>query len=188
MFARAAALALIATLAPACGGEGGTGGPTGAVAETGTVATEAAATTEGGSAAERADYIARADAMCAEVGASKEGQELSTSLDELRETPQTDPSFDDKAAAHFRKVLRLAHRFRDEFAALPPPRDDEAQVREFLNASDEATEHLEDVIAALESGRDPRPTLEAYGAAIAKASRLAEAYGFQICGRNDQQG
>ena len=142
-------------------------------------------TTEAAAASpSRAEYVAKADAFCSEAASSKAGQAVSRSLAELRRTPRSDPAFRTKLGAHFRKVLRLARSLSDEFEAMEPPPEDRERIEEFHRANDEAIARLEDVVEAFERRKDPQEALKAYGAAIAKADRLAEAYGFEVCARN----
>ena len=163
-------------LAVGCGGE--------RAGEEGTVANSpATASEEQSQSTNRAEYIAKADATCAEAASSKEGLALSRSLEGLERTPDDDPGFWRKAAAHFRKVLKFARSFSGEFKAIEPPPEDRERIEEFHKANDEAVARLQDVVDALDGREEPRDELDAYASALAKADRLAEAYGFEVCAR-----
>jgi acyl-CoA reductase-like NAD-dependent aldehyde dehydrogenase len=134
-------------------------------------------------AAGHAEYVAEADAYCTRMAADPE---LVESLAELREVPENSPTFPDRAAAHFRLVRDLALDAREELAAIEPPEALRPRVEDFLTANDEAIEELRDIIAALEGGDTAPDSADAYGRKLAEADRLAEAIGFEVCGRIGQ--
>lgn len=134
--------------------------------------------TESGPSSTRAAYIARADAFCADAASDPE---LSQSLEQLENTPQSDPNFRALAEDHFRLVLEIAERARGGFMEIEPPEADRPAITELNAANDRALERLRDVISALEGSGDPSPELDSYAQAIAAAGRLADAYGFKLC-------
>jgi hypothetical protein len=161
--------ALIATLAlgsAACGGS-----------DEGAATTVTAA---GDPAPGQAEYVAEADAYCT---SAVSGTEVSDSLAELRKIPETSPAFPERAAAHFRLVLDLARDARDDLAAIEPPDSLRPRVEDFLTVNDEAIEELRGVIAAFERGETAGDAVNAYIGKLAEADRLAEAIGFEVCGR-----
>jgi hypothetical protein len=141
-------------------------------------ATTATATTP--PAPSPAEYVAEADAFCTRAVS---GTEVNESLTELRKIPETSPQFSERAAAHFRLVLELANEARDELAAIEPPDALRPRVEDFLDVNDEAIEELGGVIAALEGGENDPESLNAYIDKLAEADRIAEAIGFEVCGR-----
>jgi hypothetical protein len=134
--------------------------------------------TESGPPSARAAYIARADAFCADTASNSE---LSQSLEQLENTPESDPNFRALAEEHFRLVLEIAEDARDGFMAIEPPQTDQAPIAELNAANDRAIDELRDVISALEGSDDPTPELDSYAQAIGAAARLADAYGFEVC-------
>jgi hypothetical protein len=161
---RCASLVAIVVLSACGGSDGQTTGPQ----------------TESSPPSARAAYIARADAFCADVASNPE---LAQSLEQLENTPESDPNFRTLAEDHFRLVLEIAEDARDGFMAIEPPQPDQAAIAELNAANDRAVEQLRDVISALEGSDDPTPELESYGQAIGAAERLADAYGFDVCAR-----
>jgi hypothetical protein len=139
---------------------------------------EAATTTtvSSGTAPGQAEYVAEADALCSRV---LSGTDVNESLTELRKSPE----FPERAAAHFRLVHDLAVDAREEFAAIEPPDALRPRVEDFLSVNEEAIEELRGVIEALESGDTEPEVVNAYIEKLAEADRLAEAIGFEVCGR-----
>ena len=129
----------------------------------------------------RAEYIAEADAFCADAAARH--PEIEQSAEELRRTSPSAANYHEKAATHFKKVLKLAEEFEDEFRALEPPAADRERIEEFNRANEEAIDRLRELIEELEAEGDVDAAAEAYVEALAKADRLAEAYGFEVCAR-----
>jgi acyl-CoA reductase-like NAD-dependent aldehyde dehydrogenase len=138
------------------------------------------ATVTGDPAPGQAEYVAEADAFCTRTASNTE---LSESLTELRKIPETSPAFPERAAAHFRLVRDLALDAREELAAIEPPDALRPRVEDFLEVNDEAIEELRAVIAALERGETADDSANAYARKLAEADRLAEAIGFEVCGR-----
>jgi hypothetical protein len=127
-----------------------------------------------------AEYVAEADALCSQVLA---GSEVNESLAELRQIPETSPEFPERAAAHYRLILDLAVGAKDELQAIEPPEADRPRVEEFFQLNEETIEALRDVIAAMERGETSPDTINEYISLLAEGDRLAEAIGFEICGR-----
>jgi hypothetical protein len=134
--------------------------------------------TESGPPSTRAAYIARADAFCADAASDPE---LSQSLEQLENTPESDPNFRALAEDHFRLVLEIAERARTGFMEIEPPEADQPAITELNAANNRAIERLRDLISALEGSDDPSPELDSYAEAIDAAARLADAYGFEVC-------
>lgn len=128
----------------------------------------------------QAEYVAEADELCTRIAS---GSEVSDSLAELRKIPETSPAFPERAAAHFRLVLELALEARDDLAAIEPPDAVRPRVQDFLSVNDEAIEELRGLIAALERGETAPDSVNAYIGKLAEADRLADAIGFEVCGR-----
>jgi hypothetical protein len=141
-------------------------------------ATRAVTVTENASG--HAEYVAEADALCSQVLA---GSEVNESLAELRQIPETSPEFRERAAAHYRLILDLAVGAKDELQAIEPPEADRPRVEEFFELNEETIEALRDVIAAIERGETSPDTINEYIGLLAEGDRLAEAIGFEICGR-----
>ena len=131
--------------------------------------------------ADQAAYVAEADALCARI--ASRNPELAEGADEIRNLAPSDPRFHEKAAAHFARVLDVATSGRDEFDSIEPPDVVEARVAEFSRVNDDAIASLREIVAGLESGTTPEEELEEYGRLLSEASGIAEAIGFEICGR-----
>jgi hypothetical protein len=178
---RTLAAALLTAIALAgCGGDGED------AAEPDTTVPATATPTESDAAAgDRAAYVAEADALCADVASRPEAQKVAEGAQELQALGEDNPRFFQQAAAHFGNVLELARSFAEDFRALEPPPEEAERVEQFHGANDDAIARLEEVVDALEA-RDESAVevaFEDYGAALAKADRLAEAYGFEVCAR-----
>ena len=139
--------------------------------------TTTAAQTESGPPSTRAAYIARADAFCADAASDPE---LSQSLEQLENTPESDPTFRALAEDHFRLVLEIAERARNGFMEIEPPRADRPAITELNAANDTAIERLRDLISALDGNGDPTAELDSYAQAIGAAAQLADGYGFEV--------
>ena len=146
-------------------------------------ATATTATATEGSAPNRAEYLAQADAYCTRTAANTE---LTESLAELRKIPETSPEFPERAAVHFRLVRDVALDAREELGAMEPPDALRPRVEDFLGVNDEAIEELDGVIAALERGETSSDSVNAYVGKLGEADRIAEAIGFEVCGRTGQ--
>jgi hypothetical protein len=133
-----------------------------------------------GPVAGQAEYVAEADAYCTHAATDPE---LSESLAELREIPEDSPAFPERAAAHFRLVRDFALDAREELAAIEPPDALRPRVEDFLTVNDEAIEELGGIIAAFERADTSPDFGEEYGRKLAEADSLAEAIGFEVCGR-----
>lgn len=142
---------------------------------------DAEATRREGPPRGRADYIAEADALCADV--LSEHPEIAAGARRLRRLSPSDPGFHERAARHFRRVLAVARGAWADFEALQPPDADRERVEEFQEASAEPIARLRDLIQAFERREDPDAAGQAYVRALARADRLADAYGFEVCGR-----
>jgi hypothetical protein len=127
-----------------------------------------------------AEYVADADALCSRAVS---GTEVNESLTELRKIPETSPEFPERAAAHFRLVRDVALDAREDLAAIEPPEALRPRVEDFLSVNDEAIEELRGLIAALESGETSPDSVNAYIDKLAEADRLAQAIGYEVCGR-----
>jgi hypothetical protein len=130
---------------------------------------------------DQAAYVAEADALCARI-ASRD-PELAEGAEELRKLAPSDPRFHEKAAAHFARVLDVATSGRDEFDSIEPPEVVKARVSEFGRVNDDAIASLREIVSALERGTTPEEELTEYGRLLSEASGIAEAIGFEICGR-----
>jgi hypothetical protein len=137
-----------------------------------------------GPAPGQAEYVAEADALCS---SAVTGTEVNESLTELRKIPETSPEFPDRAAAHFRLVREVALEGRDDLAAIEPPDAVRPRVEDFLEVNDEAIEELDGVIATLEDGETSSDSVDAYIDKLAEADRIAQAIGFEVCGRTGQR-
>lgn len=56
-------------------------------------------------------------------------------------------------------------------------------MSEFGRVNDDAIASLREVVAAFERGATPEDELEEYGRLLSEASGIAEAIGFEVCGR-----
>jgi hypothetical protein len=169
---------LVALLLASCG-NGGEGNET-------TVAA-AASTTEAETTVDmptRAEYIAQVDAICADVQA--EAAELQRQAQELRaqgdELPKAE--FLARAASFWGEQIRVTESFREQLAQLDPPPGDEDRVGQFVESIDDGLAIAREIEATLEGGDDiAASTVEEYGRAVVRGNALAQAYGFEVCGR-----
>lgn len=132
----------------------------------------------------KAEYIAQVDAICADVQAEaaelqRQAQELRAQSDEL---PKAE--FLERAASFWGEQIRVTESFREEVAQLDPPPGDEDRVGEFVETIDDGLAIAREIEATLEGGDDiAASTVEEYGRAVVRGNTLAQAYGFEVCGR-----
>jgi hypothetical protein len=169
---------LVAAVLTGCGNGG---------EETETTEGAASSTTEARTTVDTAtkdEYIAQGDAICADVQADaaelrRRAQELQAQSQELPEA-----EFLKRAASFWGEQIRVTESFRDQLAQLDPPPGDEEQVGQFLESIDDGLAIASEIEATLEGGDDiATSTVEEYGRAVARGNTLAQAYGFEICGR-----
>jgi len=169
---------LVAVVIAGCGNGGGETETTDAAAGT----TTEAQTTVG--TATKDEYIAQVDAICADVQA--EAAELQRQAQELQAQSDTLPKaeFLERAASFWGEQIRVTESFRDQLAQLEPPPGDEEQVGQFLESIDDGLAIAREIEATLESGDDiAASTVDEYGQAVVRGNTLAQAYGFEVCGR-----
>jgi hypothetical protein len=132
----------------------------------------------------KAEYIARVDAICADVQAEaarlqRQAQELQAQSDEL---PKAE--FLERAAGFWGEQIRVTESFREQVAQLDPPPGDEDRVGQFVESIDDGLAIARVIEATLEGGEDiAASTVEEYGRAVVRGNALAQAYGFEVCGR-----
>ena len=130
------------------------------------------------------EYIAQGDAICADIQADaaelrRQAQELQAQSQELPEA-----EFIERAASFWGEQILLTASFRDQIAQLDPPPGDEEQVGQFLESIDDGLAIAREIEATLEGGDDiAASTVEEYGQAVVRGNTLAQAYGFEVCGR-----
>jgi hypothetical protein len=131
---------------------------------------------QGDASISKAEYIKRADAICAKYN------ELTKDLQD--ETPD---SFEE-AADLYTKAIELFKPAVKEFEALPPPRGDEQVIESYLDTVRQQVVLYQRIQAAAE--QSDRAKLESYAEDVrelrAKARGLAEGYGFEVCGKQDE--
>jgi hypothetical protein len=170
--------ALVAIILVGCG-DGGEGGET---TEAGPRSTTAAETTV--DMLTKDEYIAQGDAICADVQEEaaelrRRAQELQAQSDEL---PKAE--FLDRAASFWGEQIRVTETFRGQLAELDPPPGDEERIRQFLESIDDGLAVGREIQATLEDGEDiAASAVEEYGRTVVRGNTLAQAYGFEICGR-----
>jgi hypothetical protein len=175
---RTAPAVLVAIVLAGCG-NGGEGGET---TEAGPRSTTAAATTV--DMPTKNEYIAQGDAICADIQA--EAAELRRRAQELQaqsgELPKAE--FLERAASFWGEQIRVTETFRAQLAELDPPPGDEERVRQFLESIDDGLAIAQEIRATLEDGEDVTASVvEEYGRTVVRGNTLAQAYGFEICGR-----
>ena len=163
---------LVAVVLAGCGNGGG---------ETVGSATEAQTAVD---TAAKDEYIAQVDAICADVQAEaaelqRQAQELQAQSDEL---PKAE--FLARAASFWGEQIRVTESFREEVADVDPPPGDEDRVGQFVESIDDGLAIAREIEATLEGGDDiAASTVDEYGQAVARGNTLAQAYGFEVCGR-----
>lgn len=169
---------LVALLLAGCGNGGG---------ENETAEAAAPSTTEAETTVDmptKAEYIAQVDAICADVQAEaaelqRQAQELQAQSDEL---PKAE--FLERAASFWGDQIRVTESFREQVAQLDPPPGDEDRVGQFVESIDDGLAIAREIEATLEGGDDiVASTVEEYGQAVVRGNTLAQAYGFEVCGR-----
>ena len=169
---------LVAVILAGCGnGDGGNETTQAAAPST----TEAEPTVE---TATKDEYIAQGDAICAEV--QEDAAELRRQAQELQAQSQELPEaeFLERAASFWGEQIRVTESFRDQLAQLEPPPGDEEQVGQFLESIEDGLAIAREIEATLEGGDDiAASTVEEYGRAVVRGNTLAQAYGFEVCGR-----
>jgi hypothetical protein len=149
-------------------------------------ATETQATTTGGQAPSKQAYIAQGDAICADLGPDiaelqRRGQELQAQSDEL-----STAEFLERAASFWDDQIQVMEGFRGDFARLGAPPGDEERVEQFLKSIDDGIAIARELKATLEDGREvAASTVEEYGQTVVRGNTLAQAYGFEVCGRSE---
>jgi hypothetical protein len=130
------------------------------------------------------EYIAQGDAICADVQAEaaelrRRAQELQAQSDRL---PKAE--FLERAASFWGEQIRVTETFRGQLAELDPPPGDEERVRRFLESIDDGLAVAREIQATLEDGEEVTTSaVEEYGRTVVRGNTLAQAYGFEICGR-----
>ncbi len=177
--ARLTALAVLVAMVPAGCGNGGDEAETTQAAASSTTAAQTTV-----DAATKDEYIAQGDAICADVqsdaaGLQRQAQELQAQSDEL---PKAE--FLERAASFWGEQIRVTESFRDQLAQLDPPPGDEERVGQLLASIDDGLAIAREIEATLDGGDDiAASTVEEYGKAVARGNTLAQAYGFEVCGR-----
>jgi len=135
-------------------------------------------------AATKAEYIAQGDAICADLQTDaadlrRQAQELQAQSEELPEA-----EFLERAASFWGDQVRLTKSFRDQLAQLDPPPGDEEHAGQLVESIDDGLAIAREIEATLEGGNDiAASTVEEYGEAVDRGNTLAQAYGFEVCGR-----
>jgi len=117
----------------------------------------------------KAEFIKQGDAICADADeqSEKEAEEFAEENDfELEE-----PSKDELEQAISAVLVPSLSQQAEELAALGAPAGDEEQVEAIITSLEEAVAEIED---------DPSVVFD--GEALKEPGRLAEDYGFKVCG------
>jgi hypothetical protein len=127
-------------------------------------------------------FLARGDAICAEMQSElipiTQRVERARDMSGARQLEELAEIWGDQR--------ELTQRFRDRFAALPPPRGEEARMSQFLDTLDDGLAASDDIVAALEAGQQPpRDVMQRYASAVYRGNVLASGYGFTVCGRTE---
>jgi hypothetical protein len=149
------AIACLALAAPGCGGDAADDSAQPSNVTTGAVT--------------RDEFIAQADAACKKFDAR---------VKELAGKSPTD------VAATYRATAKEARTFYGEFAAIPKPPADERVLSSYqrvLNDSIKVTEEGADAIEGSDQKRFRELTTEA-GKLSRENTRIAQRYGFKVCG------
>jgi hypothetical protein len=144
-----------------------------------------ATTTRGGQTPSKQAYIAQGDAICSDLGSDlaelqRRGQKLQAQSDEL-----STAEFLERAASFWGDQIQVMEGFRGDFARLGAPPGDEERVEQFLKSIDNGIAIAREMKATLEDGREvAASTVEDYGQTVVRGNTLAQAYGFEVCGRS----
>jgi hypothetical protein len=127
-------------------------------------------------------FLAKGDAICADAQA-----ELALIVARANRARTMPPAGQmAELEAIWRRQAQIARKFRDQFAALPPPKGDEPRIAEFMRALDEGIQLSDDVLDHLEAGRQPPSKLmKDYASVVYRGNALAAGYGFTVCGRSE---
>ena len=169
---------LVAVVIAGCGNGGGEAETTEAAAGS---TTEAQTTVD---TATKDEYIAQVDAICADVQA--EAAELQRQAQELQAQSDALPKaeFLERAASFWGEQIRVTESFREQVAQVDPPAGDEDRVGQFVESIDDGLAIAREIEATLEGGDDiAASTVDEYGQAVVRGNTLAQAYGFEVCGR-----
>jgi hypothetical protein len=167
-----ACLSFLVLMIGACGGDDGPGGAN--------TTTGAPTTTD----PTRAEYLARGDALCAEV--QTEAADLARRAQELEARSEQLPRARllEKAAGLWAAQIRLIEEFLARLQALGAPPADEEKVEQFIASIEEGLVIAREIRSTLEAGSEaPRSLLVRYGRVVNEGNTLAQAYGFDVCGR-----
>lgn len=122
----------------------------------------------------KGEFIKRADAVCA-----KGETEVQTKFAAYQKTHkvkarESKSEIEDKKAEIIETIAVPSYQKRlDDIAALGIPDGDEAEIEEFVDAANEGIENAE---------KDPGPVYDGTSKAFAKVDKIAEEYGFEVCG------
>lgn len=167
------ALALAAGALAACGGDDDDDkdkADTGATPTTETTAPETGTTA--GEAPSKAEYIEQADKIC------QQGREETNKIAREELGGGGAPSADQYQAAA-KKLLPLVQETGKQLEALPRPEGDEEELQAYYDAGFKAIEPLEKAVD------DPKTAEEIFTGQTdfdAESDKLAQAYGFKVCG------
>jgi hypothetical protein len=127
-------------------------------------------------------FLARGDAICADM----QSQLIPITQRVERAREMSGARQLEELAEIWRDQRELTQRFRDRFAALSPPKGETARMSEFLDTLDDGLTASDDIVAALEEGRQPaRDVMQRYASAVYRGNVLASGYGFTVCGRTE---
>jgi hypothetical protein len=140
----------------------------------------AATTSESSKPLSKNEYLARGDAICAD--AQSDLGLIKRRADEARKLPPSQQA--SEAAAIWHEQLEVAQTYKARFLKLQAPAEDRPRVQEFLRALDEGIRLSRKIIVYLDDRREPpRELFVDYGRVVDRGNTLAQAYGFQVCGR-----
>jgi hypothetical protein len=169
-------IACLVSIVLAIGACGGDDEPSGAKTTTGDRKTSTGPT--------RAEYLARGDALCAEV--QTEAADLARRAQELKAKSKKLPEAKvlEEAAGLWADQIRLIDEFLARLQALGAPPADEEKVEQFVASIEEGLAIAREIHSTLEQGNEASPSLLVqYSGVVSKGNTLAQAYGFDVCGR-----
>jgi hypothetical protein len=169
-----ASLALIAAVA-GCGGGGSS--------SSATTSTTSGQTEESGGVS-KATFIKEGDAICTEYQA--EVAPIKAELEELEGVKEPEsPANLKKLGGLLNEALAGAETELESLRGLEPPAADEATIEKMVDTAEEGNGLAGEGASALEEGDVQRfGALVGEGEAInARATKLAESYGFKVCGQ-----
>ncbi|HEY0391754.1 MAG TPA: hypothetical protein VGC63_08600 [Solirubrobacterales bacterium] len=130
---------------------------------------------QGSDSASKADFVREADSVCANGGKQTES-EYAAYIKENKITSKTGLTTAQFAAIRSEILVPALRRQLGELRALEVPAGEGDEVNAYLDAVEEGLKKVEEA--------DPKTAVESTPTLLVNADRLANEYGFKVCGRH----